>query len=129
MPSYCCLFKDRFEVIALSELSEEFIQKIPALDFLQLHAKPGQYCGTAKGFYSVFKRYAEGGRSKLTAALFHEVDKSEKIWEFVKGDLRIFCFLSGEKAVLTHGAIKKSQKVDSQEVARAVTAKNLFLKN
>lgn len=65
----------------------------------------------------------------LTAALFHEVDKDEKIWQFTKGKLRVFCYIDndGKLLLLTHGALKKSQKVDPREVRRAIAIKHRYL--
>lgn len=83
---------------------------------------------TAKGFRALFRRYAESGRSKLNTDLFHEADYENGIWEFVRGRLRIFCFMDGGRLlILTHGAVKKSKKVDHHEVARAIRLKEAYL--
>lgn len=97
-----------------------------ALGFLSNAAPDMQ--ATAKGFRALFRRYAEGGRNKLTAELFHEVDSENGIWEFVRGRLRVFCFMDGGRLlILTHGSVKKSQKVAPQEVARAARRKDAYL--
>lgn len=82
---------------------------------------------SAKGFRPLFQRYAKSGRRGLTTDLFHEVDSKDEIWEFIKGDLRVFCFMHKNLVILTHGAVKRSQRVDPQEVGTAARAKNLFL--
>lgn len=97
-----------------------------ALRFLSSAAPDMQ--GMAKGFRALFRRYAEAGRGKLTTELFHEVDNENGIWEFVRGRLRIFCFMdSGRLLILTHGTVKKTKKVDRQEVARAIRCKESYL--
>lgn len=97
-----------------------------ALRFLSNAAPNTQ--AAAKGFRALFRRYAEAGRSKLTAELFHEVDNENGIWEFVRGQLRVFCFMDGGRLlILTHGTVKKTKKVDRQEVARAIRRKEAYL--
>jgi len=78
---------------------------------------------------ALFERYAAAGRLQLTTAVFHEANKQEGIWQFIKGRLRVFCFMDedGTLLVLTHGAIKKQQKADRQEVARAVRLRDAYL--
>ena len=83
---------------------------------------------SAKGFKVLFERYAAMGRQGLTSDMFHEANKEEGIWEFVKGRLRVFCFLDrGDLVILTHGAIKKSQKASHSEVVHAVRVKKEYL--
>lgn len=113
-------------MLAVCTLKDNFQVDIPAIDFLALHARSGDKCATAKGFKGLFDRYANAGFQQLTTDLLHEVDKTEKIYEFIRGDLRIFCFFDGEKVILSHGAVKKGQKVDQQEVARAIANKNEY---
>lgn len=98
----------------------------PVLAFLK--SQPKERSGSAKGFRVLFRRYAESGRAGLNDDLYHEVDKPEKIWEFIKGSLRVFCFEDeGGIVILSHGAIKKGQKVDRREVAKAIRNKRSYL--
>ena len=76
---------------------------------------------------ALFKRFATGGRLALTAELFHEASKQEGIWQFRKGRIRVFCFLDGANLVLTHAAIKKSQKADKRQVAEATRRRNEYI--
>lgn len=97
-----------------------------ALGFLS-NAAPNMQAA-AKGFRALFRRYAEAGRRNLNTDLFHEVDNKNGIWEFVRGQLRVFCFMDdGRLLILTHGTVKKTKKVDRQEVARAVRQKDVYL--
>lgn len=113
------LAQGRFTVVARVEDGEQ--SKVQ--DFLSSVQADMQ--ASAQGMYVLFERYAQGGRQNLTSSLFHEANKQEGIWEFIKGRLRVFCFIdsTGQLVVLSHGAIKKSQKADSREVACAVTLK------
>jgi hypothetical protein len=111
----------RWRVAALAEPAA-----IPALDFLM--EAPADFRGSAKGMWALFDRYAEGGRQKLTAELFHEASRNDEIWEFIKGRLRVYCFIDdGALVLLTHGAIKKTRKADGSEVARAVRLRNEYV--
>ena len=104
------------QVVAVMHGSE-----CPALD--ALNAMPPNLAKTAKGFDALFRRYAELGRAGLTTELFHEVDKDHGIWEFIKGSLRILCFVApdnGALLILTHSMIKKQQKTPPSEVNKAI---------
>lgn len=95
------------------------------LEFLR--QAPPNMAAHAKGMRAFFVRYAQGGRATLTTEMFHEANKKEGIWEFRKGRLRIFCFMDGGRLVIaTHGAIKKTQKSDPQEIARAIDMKQRY---
>lgn len=98
------------------------------LDFLA--TAPSNYQSSAKGFKSLFQRYAQGGRQMLTDATFHEASRENDIWEFIKGQLRIYCFKdsNGQVVILSHGIIKKSQKAKKQDIERAVTLREQYLK-
>lgn len=113
-------------MLALGQVEDDFSTTFPALAFLQTLASSAQYGASARGFKKLFQRYADGGRNKLTAELFHEVDKDNGIWEFVKGDLRILCFMIGNNVILTNGTVKKSQKIDQREVSIAIKCKTQF---
>lgn len=65
------------------------------------------------GMFALFQRYAAAGRQKLPTAVFHEADRGSGVWQFIKGRLRVFCFIDdGAMVVLTHGMVKKTQKAD-----------------
>jgi hypothetical protein len=115
------LREGRFRVAALADP-----EVAPSLEFLR--GVPDHMRGSAAGMWALFDRYAEGGRMKLTAELFHEANRDGKIWDFIKGRLRVYCFMEeGALVVLTHGTIKKSQKVDRRDIARAVSCRNAYL--
>jgi hypothetical protein len=96
---------------------------------LFLQALPADMQGSGRGMPALFERYAAAGRLQLSTAVFHEANKQEGIWEFIKGRLRVFCFMDedGTLLVLTHGAIKKQQKADRQEVSRAIRLRDAYI--
>ena len=116
------------QVWAIESTTDRFERKCLALDFLHDRASEAQYGASACKFAELFRRYATDGDQRLPASLFHMVDQNNGIYQFIRGDLRVFCFIYMGNAVLTHGAIKRSQKVDPQEVQRAVRMKGDFLR-
>lgn len=99
----------------------------PVLTFL--HTQPPNRQASAKGFPALFRRYAQLGRAGLTEDQFHLANREEKIWEFRKGALRVFCFEDGDGRliILTHGAAKASQKVKASDIKTATEVKRRYL--
>lgn len=84
---------------------------------------------SAKGFKVLFQRYAKQGRPGLTAELFHEANKKERIWELIKGRLRIYCFIDSDNnlLLLSHGIVKKNQTTRKNDVRQAVALRDRYL--
>ena len=60
----------------------------------------------------------------MTTDWFHEANKQSGIWQFIKGRLRVYCFMDdGDLVILTHGSVKKTQKADPKQIERAVAQK------
>jgi len=115
----------KFTVWAHVETRENFAQRIPAIDFLRENMP--NYGPSVRGLKTMFVRYSELGRQGFTSESLHEVDKSRSVYEFVKGDLRIFCFFPGDGAVvLTNGCIKKGNKVDQSAVESCCRARDQY---
>jgi len=89
---------------------------------------PADMRGSAAGMLALFERYAEGGRQRLPTSTFHEASRKDGVWQFIKGRLRVYCFIDdGSLVILTHGSVKKTQKADRGEVARAARCKQQYL--
>lgn len=59
---------------------------------------------------------------------FRIVERKRKIYEFKPLSYRFFNFFSSEGAlIITNGYMKKSKKVDRQELSRAIRLKNDYL--
>ncbi len=116
------LIKARYEVVAPAE--EGSLSEVARF----LAEAPADMQASARGIYVLLQRYAQDGRQRLTSDNFHEANKPEGIWQFIKGRLRVFCFMDaqGGLVVLSHCAIKKTQKADSQEVDRAIRLKKQY---
>lgn len=100
-----------------------------AVDFLDsLHA---QYHASRDGIFALIEHVSNSAESpdRLGDKLCHEVDKNEKIFEFIKGDLRLLWFYAGVgKIIICHcGLIKKTRKTPKQNVKNAIRAKYDFI--
>ena len=117
---------DKQNVVAIVKERTGADDECPVLDFL--HTQPKETAKSALGFKSLFQRYAKDGKAGLTTSSFHPANKEEGIWEFIKGRLRIFCFVDNKNnlIILSHGILKKGQKADPTEVACAVRNKKKY---
>ena len=87
------------------------------------------YRGSVDGLYALMDLVSKAGLQDISTKLSHCVNEEEKIYEFIKGRLRLFYFKGkGDLLVIcTGGVIKKTQKVDEKQVARAVALKKQYL--
>lgn len=121
---YHVLLCAAFEVHVMYSTKDDFSSESQVMNYLKMHHDMGDKA--IKGVWAVLRRFAEHGQSGLPREAFHEVDRDAKIWEFSKGDHRIFCFLVGKAVVLTNAAMKKGQKVDPAEVKKAIGARAIY---
>ena len=90
-----------------------------------------QYQGSVDGMLALIQRAAtlRLGPRGLTRDQCHPANTAEPdqtIWQFIKGDLRIFFFMDGADRIVVCacGALKKGQKADRGKVAEAQRAKS-----
>ena len=99
----------------------------PLIDFLTGLGK--RYEGSVSGLFDFLERFAISGRDTFNDELCHYVDKDEKIWEFIKGDIRVLWFYGdGRIIICSHAFIKKAQKTPVKDIKRAITAKKAYEK-
>jgi hypothetical protein len=81
------------------------------------------------GLRTMLKMTASAGLSAIPSAWYHEADKRNGIYEFVKGSLRLIFFKgrNGQIAVCTGGVVKKGQKADKTSVAYAIRCKKDYI--
>ena len=118
------LSKNKFTVTAVTSGGDN--PNCPVTDFLL--DIPNKYEGSATGMIALFDTVAENGLDGLSSKLSHYVDKNEKIYEFIKGDLRVF-FFKGHCDVIviaTHGIVKKSQKTRTKDKNIAIKLKKQY---
>lgn len=118
--------KSQFTVAAvLDEKDNE--DSCPALDFLE-SLENTQYEGSKNGMLALMNRIAKGGTNNLSSKLCHYVDQNEKIYELIKGKLRLF-FFKGHCdliVIVSHGTIKKSQKTKEKDIKKAIKYKKKY---
>lgn len=89
----------------------------------------GNYEANIGGMLALMERYAKLGPNGMNDAICHIANKKEKIWEFIKGRLRVYWFDAGNEIVVCVCAcIKKSQKVDPTMVDKAIQMKNDYFR-
>ena len=88
------------------------------------------YAKSVGGLLSLLEKFAQHGKKILNDDLCHEVDSNNKIFEFIKGDLRLLWFYgAGNKIVIcSHVFIKKRQKTPESEKNAAIEIKNRYMK-
>lgn len=114
---------DKYKVAAVS------INGIcPAMDFLE--NLESTYRSSGDGLLGLIDKVSRDGLADIPSVLCHEVDKNEKIFEFIKGKLRLFFFKGkGDLLVVcTSGTVKKTPKVNPQQVNKAIKCKHQYLK-
>lgn len=105
---------DRYRVVGVMEGD-----RCPAEEFLATGEKATE--SSRLGLIQMLQFVAKNGLHGSPSAWFHEASKSLGIYEFKKGDLRLFFFKgeNGDIAVCTCGVLKRGQKADKTAVTRA----------
>lgn len=94
-----------------------------------LNELDGNYEANIGGMLALMERYTKLGPAGMNDALCHLANKKEKIWEFIKGRLRVYWFDAGNEIVVcVCGCVKKSQKVDPSMVGKAIQVKNEYFR-
>lgn len=103
-------------------------QACPVYQFFESIDK--QYQGSADGLLALIERIANNGTQGLNSKLCHLVDEDNKIFELIKGDLRLFFFKGHCDLIViaTHVIIKKSQKTKNSDKNRAISHKKHYQK-
>lgn len=112
--------RKRFTVAAYVQLDAKGNESIPAFD--ELEALGEQFAGSAKGFKSLFKVYSEHGRmypQGVTMEQMHHANNNPDIYEFRKGDVRLFCIRDGNMVILTNAGIKHGDESHPPDVNKA----------
>lgn len=107
------LFSDKYQVVAVMVGDE-----CPAENFLV----EGESRSYRDGLLVMLETVSENGLPNVPPKWFHEANKKEKIYEFIKGPLRLFFFQGHgpQIAVCAFGVRKQSQKADQAEVAKVI---------
>jgi len=123
------LFADRWTICAIV-VEKGTDEHCPIQDFF---VSPGpQHAKSADGLLQLLEYVASepSGPRKLPDSRSHVIDQAERIWEFIKGDLRIAWFYDeGQVVICTHCFVKASQKTPVLERRRAVEARRAYLES
>lgn len=115
------LFEGRFQIVGVMDGG-----LCPAEDFL-LNGEASTEAARI-GLEQILEFVAENGLEKASAAWVHEANKQKKIYEFIKGPLRLFFFKgsNGQIAVCTSGVRKQGAKADKGAVNAAADLREAY---
>lgn len=86
------------------------------------------YAKSAAGLMVMLENFSEHGRKMLNDGICHEVDENEKLFEFIKGDLRLIWFYGNGNQIIicSHCFVKKGRKTPPSEKAAAIRLKREY---
>jgi hypothetical protein len=115
------IISDKYDITAISKdgicEAQKFLMTVPA-----------QYQASSDGIIELMTIISANGLSALSCKQSHYVSKEEKIWELIKGKLRVLYFvgIDNQIVVCVTGYIKHSQKCDEKLVKKAIRAKKAY---
>lgn len=120
------LHRDKFKIAATMNGSECEVEA-----FFDEAISNSSYEASAEGLIVLIERMAKDGLDGLSTHIWHLVDKDNKIFELIKGDLRLLFFKgNGDILVIaSHGFIKKTQKTPENEKNKAIRRKKQYQKD
>lgn len=116
------LVQDAYRIVGIMDGDE-----CPAEDFL-LNGESSTAAARV-GLLTMLEHIASCGLQHAPPSWFHEANKEDAIYEFIKGPLRLFFFkgLNGDIAVCTSGIRKQGKKADKASVSRAASLRAAYL--
>lgn len=86
------------------------------------------YQSNVSALLAMMEAHSNLGSEQFNHSQSHYVDQKEKIYEYIKGRLRVFWYEDDDRVVIcTHGIIKKSQKTPKREIDKAIRVKLAYL--
>ena len=81
------------------------------------------------GLLQMLERVAEEGLDGIPSKWVHEANKQEHIYEFIKGDLRLFFFKGTGRqiTVCTTGVMKSGRKADKAALTKAAKYRDDYI--
>ena len=93
------------------------------------YSQSKQYSAAVNGFLALWERIPLEGPRRFGTDLYHRVDHEHDIYEFIKGDLRLYCFeAEGRLVVCSHVDKKSTQKTKDRDKQRAIELRRRYLK-
>jgi phage-related protein len=98
------------------------------LDWLGKNQADANFRSSAVGLIALFEHVAENGIQDLSDKLSHQIDAKYKLYEFIKGKLRVIYFVDADKIIVcTHGFNKTQvQKTPDSERDKAIKLKSTY---
>jgi len=117
------LASDEYDIVALMDGPD------CPVEFFLLTGEAGTHAHRV-ALVQMLRTVAEKGLQNVPAAWMHEANKQDRIYEFIKGPLRLFFFKGHGRqiAVCCGGVRKKGPKADKAEVAKAAKARKEYLR-
>lgn len=115
------LFEANYKVVAVMVNDD-----CPAIDFITNGEESTRSART--GLFEMLANVADKGLQGVSSKWFHEANKKEEIYEFIKGPLRLFFFkgIDGQIAVCTSGVRKSGPKADKAAVNKAAEMRKAY---
>lgn len=93
------------------------------------YSQSKQYSAAVTGLLALWERIPLEGPRRLGTDLYHRVDTEHDIYEFIKGNLRLYCFeAKGRLVVCSHVDKKLTQKTKARDKQRAIELRKRYLK-
>lgn len=118
------LAEDRYIVSAIMDGDECQVEQ-------SLCSPNAEFEAYSDGLLDMLERTAKSGWEQFSSKQVHFIDEKHKIYEFVRGRLRLI-FFHGENSLLvvcTEVIVKKTQKADKKVVNRAIQAQKAYWKS
>lgn len=118
--------RDTWTVTAAQERTNQGNYHCPLTE--SINALGANYDKSVDGLLSLLEKFSKHGTRILNDELCHEVDSENKIFEFIKGSLRLLWFYgAGNKIIIcSHVFIKKGQKTPAAQKNAAIELKNKY---
>lgn len=86
------------------------------------------YQASADGLFRLIEQIVERGLDALSTKQCHQVDKTNKISELIKGDIRLLFFKGHGDTIIvtTHALIKKTRKTPEKDKNKAIRHKKAY---
>ncbi len=86
------------------------------------------YQASAHGLLRLIEQIVERGLEVLSTKQCHQVDKENKIYELIKGDIRLLFFKGHGNTLIvtTHAFIKKTKKTPEKDKSKAIRYKKEY---